>query len=519
MSLNALFTLRWKILFGVIIVSVLSVVMASSIFVWMDNKRISESISRENQVLTEVVAGNIAGALTFLDSDSGMTALATFKANPQILGAVVFDGSGNLFASYQPNAAKKGEPVLPRGFPATPPSPKSQYTEDYLEISHEINSEEGDIGTIYIRVGLQEMVEARNNLIKVAALTTLVAVIFSSLLALVIQRSIVRPINAVVSALKNIAEGEGDLTQRLQVNSQDELGELARWFNIFIKKVHDIVAKFSETSENLSNSAKELLDTTHATNNGIMKQQSEINQVASAVTQMSGTVQEIERNVANTASDAERADEQAVQGKEIVTQTMSAIDALAGDIEKASDVITRLQKESDNIGSVLEVIGGIAEQTNLLALNAAIEAARAGEQGRGFAVVADEVRTLASRTQSSTQEIQEMIERLQTGSKEAVLVMEKGRDQAANSVSHAENAGESLTKITAAVAVIKDMSQQIATASHEQSAVTEEINKNIINISQVASQTATDSNKIAENSNELSALSAELRQLISQFKL
>lgn len=519
MALNTLLTLRWKILLGVIFVSLLSVLLASGIFVTMDNTRISEAMSRENELLAKVVAGNLAGALTFGDADSGMTALDTFKANPQIIGAVVFNESGELFASYQRNNGNKKAAAIPSGFPSSAPPPKSQFTDDYLEVSHRILTDGEAIGTIYIRVDLGEMIAARNHLLEAVAITTLIAIAFSAVLALLIQKSIVRPINAVVSALKDIAEGEGDLTQRLPVNSDDELGELARWFNIFIEKVHGVIAKFSDTSENLSNSAIELLDTTKATNNGIIKQQTEIDQVASAVTEMSGTVQEIERNVANTANDAEQADNQAIQGREIVKQTMNAIEELASDIEKAADVIIRLQKESDNIGSVLEVIGGIAEQTNLLALNAAIEAARAGEQGRGFAVVADEVRTLASRTQNSTQEIQEMIERLQAGSREAVTMMEKGREQAANSVEYAEHAGKSLSSITAAVAVIKDMSHQIATASQEQSVVTEEINKNIINISQVASQTAADSNKIAENSHELSSLSTELRQLISQFKL
>jgi methyl-accepting chemotaxis protein len=234
---------------------------------------------------------------------------------------------------------------------------------------------------------------------------------------------------------------------------------------------------------------------------------------------MAGTVQEVSRNVGLAANDAETADRNATQGKKIVDETMRAIEKLAEDIERAAVVITKLQKESDNIGAVLEVIGGIAEQTNLLALNAAIEAARAGEQGRGFAVVADEVRTLASRTQKSTQEIKEMIDRLQVGAKEAVTVMEQGRAQASSSVDQAERAGEALTLITNAVSVIRDMTQQIASASEEQNAVTEEINKNIVSISQVASQTSDDSSQISRGTKELAQLSGKMEKLISQFRL
>lgn len=517
--LEKILTLRWKILLGVVIASVLSVTFASIIFVTLEKGRIKESMTRGNAVLTEVVAGNVLGALTFGDSDSAMAALATFSADSKIIGAVVFDESGNLFASYDRSNPDNTKAKLPSGFPAKAPSPRESFTDNYLEISSTIEEYGSQVGAIYLRTDLSALRESSIAATKAATLITVLAAIFSAILALVIQRTIVKPINRVVNALKDIAEGEGDLTRRLQVNTQDEIGELARWFNIFVDKIHSVVSSFRETSDNLSESSIELLATTEKTNEGIVRQQTEIDLVASAVTQMSSTVQEVARNVGSAAHDAEEADAQAGQGQQIVQKTMRAIEELAGDIERAAEVITRLQQESDNIGSVLDVIGGIAEQTNLLALNAAIEAARAGEQGRGFAVVADEVRTLASRTQTSTQEIQEMIERLQAGAKEAVSVMEKGKEQVSDSVGFASSAGESLQKITEAVAVIKDMSQQIASASSEQSSVTEEINQNVISIAQVASQTSTDSNKIAQDSNSLSALAKDLKSLVSQFRL
>lgn len=518
MTMHKALTLRWKITLGVIVASVLSVIMASVFFVVLENKRIANSMTESSQVLAEVVAGNAVGAITFGDKDSARSALATFSANQRIVGAVVYDESGDVFASYD-RANKKGGSAIPSGFPSKPIKSGGEFRDGFLQVSYDIKDDSGKIGNIYMRVDRSEIDAANAAVTRAAALICLLAVAFSALLAWFIQSTITKPLKEVATALQDIAEGDGDLTRRLTVNSNDEVGELSKWFNIFADKIHSIISRFSETAVNLESSAQALLTVTEKTNQGIVRQQTEIDLVASAVTQMSSTVQEVARNVDAAAKDAEEADSQAGQGQQIVQSTMSAIEVLAGEIQRAADVINSLQQESDNIGSVLDVIGGIAEQTNLLALNAAIEAARAGEQGRGFAVVADEVRTLASRTQTSTQEIQEMIERLQAGAREAVSVMKKGSEQVTTSVGHAEDAGASLHKITSAVAVIKDMSQQIASASKEQSSVTEEINRNVISIAQVANQTSSDSTQIGENSERLSGLASELSSIISQFKL
>ncbi len=519
MSVFGKLTVRMKILLGILAASTLAVIVASVTFVSMEEQRLHDTLQRELKTIAKIVADTTAGAIAFEDSASASQALSTLKAHPHIIGAVLYNAQGELFASYERDASDSGELRLPRGFASRAPESDINLTDDYLEMSEGISSDGSRVGRITLRVDLVELNELLTSFKGVAVTITFVLGLVSAILAFFIQSAITQPINKVVAALKDIAEGEGDLTQRLQVNTQDELGELAQWFNRFVEKVHDVVTKFRDTSENLGQSAAQLLLTTEKTNQGVLKQQHEIDQTASAITELSGTVQEVVRNVAMAANDAEEADSQASQGKMIVDETMQSIENLAGDIESAAEVITRLQQESDNIGAVLEVIGGIAEQTNLLALNAAIEAARAGEQGRGFAVVADEVRTLASRTQSSTQEIQEMIERLQAGAKEAVQVMQKGREQASTSVDQAEKAGESLEGITKAVSVIKDMSKQIASASEEQRSVTEEINQSIVNISQVASQTADDSQNISSGSDELNKQATELKTLISQFKL
>ena len=509
--------LKWKILAGIVLASTIAVVLASSIFVNVERARLSDALVEDTTAINKIIAGNIKGALQFEDKDAAAEALRSLAAKSHIQGAVAYTAKDELFVSYTPDAKRSDR--LPAGFPANPPREGIEHGADFIGISTPIESGGENVGSLYLRVGLDQLHQVQAEYIRIGVMVTIAAAVVALILGLLIQGTITRPVKNVVDALRDIAEGEGDLTRRLTAHSNDEIGELAKWFNRFVEKVHGVTCNFRDNAQHLSTSAEQLETTMRKTNDGVIRQQEEINQVASAITEMAGTVQEVARNVSLAANDAETADRNATQGKKIVDETMRAIEKLAEDIERAAVVITRLQKESDNIGAVLEVIGGIAEQTNLLALNAAIEAARAGEQGRGFAVVADEVRTLASRTQQSTQEIKEMIDRLQVGAREAVNVMEQGRAQASSSVDQAERAGEALTLITNAVSVIRDMTQQIASASEEQNAVTEEINKSIVSISQVASQTAEDSNQISRGSKELAQLSGKMEKLISQFRL
>jgi len=510
-------SMKWKILAGIVMASTIAVVLAAGIFVKTEESRLSDALVEDSTAISKIIAGNIKGALQFEDKEAAAEALRSLSAKSHIQGAVAYNAKDDVFVSYLPGGKRSDR--LPAGFPATPPHEGVEYSDDYIAISTPIESGGDSVGSLYLRVGLNDLRLVQAQFLKMGVFITFASAVVALLLGLVIQSAITRPLKNVVDALRDIAEGEGDLTRRLTAETNDEIGELVKWFNRFVEKVHGVTCNFRDHAGHISTSADQLETTTRKTNEGVVRQQEEINQVASAITEMAGTVQEVARNVSLAANDAETADRNAAQGKKIVDETMRAIEKLAEDIERASVVITKLQKESDNIGAVLEVIGGIAEQTNLLALNAAIEAARAGEQGRGFAVVADEVRTLASRTQQSTQEIKEMIDRLQVGAKEAVAVMEQGRAQASSSVDQAERAGEALTLITNAVSVIRDMTQQIASASEEQNAVTEEINKSIVSISQVASQTAEDSNQISRGSKELAQLSGKMGTLISQFRL
>ena len=338
-------------------------------------------------------------------------------------------------------------------------------------------------------------------------------------LAWTVSFMITCPLSNAVNAMKDISEGDGDLTLRLNVAGKDEIGQLAESFNGFITKIQSVIREVTSSTSQLSAAAEEMSMITAETRTGVQRQQSETELVATAVNEMSSTVHEVVNSAGLAASAASQADSQSEQGQQIVSSTVSSIRTLASEVESAATVISQLEKDSESIGSVLEVIRGIAEQTNLLALNAAIEAARAGEQGRGFAVVADEVRSLASRTQESTQEIQEMIERLQKGSRDAVKVMQTGQEQTQRTVEQASQAETSLSEISSAVAQINEMNAHIAEASRQQGEVVEEINKNIVNITQVADESANGADQLSTASHEMASLAINLESQVSQFKI
>lgn len=310
-----------------------------------------------------------------------------------------------------------------------------------------------------------------------------------------------------------IVDGKIDIKYRKENANSD----FAHDYNHFIDALSSVIANSKNTAEHLLKSTEQMQAQSDYARQGVSRQQIETAQIATAINEMTATVQEVARSAIDAASAANQADQEANTGKNIVTQTVNSIQALAANVGEAADVIQKLEGDTTEIGSVIDVIKGIADQTNLLALNAAIEAARAGEQGRGFAVVADEVRTLASRTQESTEEINSMIERLQVSAKNAVRVMETGREQAQHGVEQASMAGQSLQSITESVATINDMNTHIASAAEEQSKVAEEINRNVVNISQVADETSNNVSQVAQQSAELGDLASTMKSGVEHF--
>ncbi|GAB0147354.1 MULTISPECIES: methyl-accepting chemotaxis protein [Marichromatium] len=346
-----------------------------------------------------------------------------------------------------------------------------------------------------------------------------VALVLAALLGVLLTRLVVRPVRATTARLRDIAEGEGDLTQRLEVHGNDEIADLSHAFNAFIARIHTLVSQVAGAASQLSAAAEQLSGTSTESREHVAQQQREVEQVATAMHEMASTVAEVARNAAEAAQAAQNTDNEAEAGSAVVGEANTTIDALALEVESAAEAISRLAADSEEIGKVLDVIRAIADQTNLLALNAAIEAARAGEHGRGFAVVADEVRNLASRTQASTTEVQEMIERLQGGALGAVEAMERGRAKAGEGVAQTTHAAESFQTITQSISTITDMNAQIASAAEEQSAVAEEVNRSVSNINDGTAHAATTSGQIAHASEALAALALELQTLLGRFHI
>ncbi len=350
--------------------------------------------------------------------------------------------------------------------------------------------------------------------------TTMIAII-SIIIAIVIARftliSITRPLSRVNDMLNIVSSG--DLSRKLDESGQDEFALLSKNCNLLIDSLRNLIEGIVNRSAQLAAAAEQTSTVTAESTTAIEEQRNQVEQAASATTEMSSTAQSVLASANDALGEIKHADEEAERVKTISARNRSTIEELASEVDSAAQVINQLQQDSASIGSILDVIRGIAEQTNLLALNAAIEAARAGEQGRGFAVVADEVRTLASRTQESTSEIQTMIEALQTGAGKAVTVMDVGKLKAADCVTQSEEADKALETITHAVHEAFDRSSQIATAAEEQSVVAHEISENLESIVAIAEQTTAGSQQTAASSSEVAKLSEELQQSVQEFKL
>ncbi|MDP5031702.1 MAG: methyl-accepting chemotaxis protein [Paraglaciecola sp.] len=369
------------------------------------------------------------------------------------------------------------------------------------------------------QTGINASKDSGTNLITVGAIMAVFIIVLLFATAIPIVTGLRGSIVQVVTSLKDIAQEDGDLTVRLVTKNKDEIGDLVYWFNQFMEKLQGVVKDIVNASLPLSELAQNLNQLTDDTNKTIDVQQRAAGEAKRAVDDMTASVSAVATSAAEAASAAGDASSAADNGQLVVNHTVQSIRQLAANVEETAEVIRKLESDSNQVGVVLDVIKGIAEQTNLLALNAAIEAARAGEQGRGFAVVADEVRTLASRTQQSTEQIQKTIEQLQNAARSAVNVMSKGTEQATNSVDTANKAGQSLSVITETISRITRMNDQIAHSTGEQQSVANTISTNVDEIHLRTVETSNSSGKLASVSAELAQLAQHLEGITKQFKV
>ena len=398
--------------------------------------------------------------------------------------------------------------------------PKLGYTE-YLPkwdmvIGTVVNLDGIEAQVAEVEAGVKERM--RGMILSTVAITVVVLLVIA-VIGMLVANTILRPLHLMKANLDDIAAGEGDLTHRLAITSQDELGELASSFNRFVDKIHAMVRQITDMTFQLTALVGQVSEQAHRSEQAMERQRHETDQVATAINEMSSAAQEVARSAQGASVAAQKTDEEGQMAKRVVDGSIQQIHALVSDIRSSGSSLDSLQQDVTSIVSVLGVIRSIADQTNLLALNAAIEAARAGEAGRGFAVVADEVRALASRTQQSTQEIQGMIDRLQQGTDEAVQAMRRSSEAGVGTSEQANQAGESLDAMAQLIGTINSMNAQIASAAEEQTAVAEEINRSVHQIAVAVDNVADETQQSAQTTRSLAQLGQRLGDLVGQFRI
>ncbi|HDM8158169.1 TPA: methyl-accepting chemotaxis protein [Vibrio harveyi] len=454
-----------------------------------------------------------------------------YKALPRMKKVMSLSDAGVMPRSHGSEVQKlvsTGEKWL-QSYETMISKPQSQWVSYYesnkAEFEHQFGAVREQLNVV------KDAIEAKQKMLKtdIAAAALRAELILEAGIAIVIiaalgmvvllLKTVVKPINDIKEAMVQIASGEGDLSQRISINSQDEIGQLAGGFNQFVTKIQATVSQVVESANTLRQEMNNLNSLTSTIADSTVHQQRDSEAVAAAVHEMQVTSRNVSDSATEAALASQTANEELSNTNVILEQTVAAIRDLAGEIESASQVINTLDNDVSNIASVLDVIRGIAEQTNLLALNAAIEAARAGEQGRGFAVVADEVRSLASRTQKSTGEIQSMIEKLQAGAAQAVEVMQGSKTSSEDTIQSAGLATESLAEILNAIARMNEMNTHIATAAGQQSSVSDEVNSNVQGIADSSTSIV---DVVSQAQQSLSMLSEQTQQLdkqVSQFRV
>ncbi|OCH13847.1 chemotaxis protein [Aliivibrio sp. 1S165] len=444
--------------------------------------------------------------------------------NQNGISAFLVDGDGNFVAHPNSSFAMKPASSLGSGFSLRD---IQQLAQKNTQTEIEVNGSTAFVTAakipqtdwfLLVTIDKQHAFSSVRDVLFDSALMTLLQITIIAALAMYLVQKALAPLNVLSVAMEDLSNGNGDLTQRIKVESKDEIGTLATHVNGFVEKLQIIVKDIAASSSQLDSQSKISISVARQTSDGLAIQLNEISQIATAVHEMSATAQEVANNAQITADSSVNSTEHCEQGKKVIMRNQESITNLASQVENASGIIQELNKNAQDINTILSTIRDIAEQTNLLALNAAIEAARAGEQGRGFAVVADEVRVLSQRTHSSTDEIRHMIETLQRNTANAVQSMDESKTFAQSSVDDANNATQALEEISISIIQISDMATQISNAAAEQRTVTDEVSMNIQSANDVSDQMSHQADNSQKLSEELRSISKQLNNQVNLFK-
>ncbi len=488
------------------------------------------NLTSRNLELLNQIEGQFSTAVTTGETDlidaatTTLNAIAGNFADIKRANAQVGTGTGTsdlepALREYFAESAQLSRDMIAGALPIAEISARAKLKQQHLDALQRQLIEQKNLADNGFNSVIENANSAARRAIYVGTALGILLIITLLAISISISISLTRSVKNVSDSLRDIAQGEGDLTKRVQQQGNDEIGEMVRWFNVFIDKLQSAVSGVIAVSTPLAHAGERLNQVAEISAQNSSEQQYSTNALMSAMNELILSVGNIAENAAATATATRDTDLESKRGTAKVADAVASINDLATEITQAADVIGRLQKDADNVGVILDVIKNIAEQTNLLALNAAIEAARAGEQGRGFAVVADEVRTLASRTQQSTQEIQQVIQNLREASKDAVDVMTRSQQRARVSVDQAEAAGSTLAAISSRVASIDDMSHQIAAATEEQDHVTKSIQHSISAMSDSATAVAGSTREVNQLSEQLRDFVAQLHRVSSQFRV
>jgi methyl-accepting chemotaxis protein len=492
------------------------VTLLFSIYGAYDYQQMSSRLYQEQKDRVTLVANSLSGtistALWNYESETVKSALQGNINIPGISAIGVVDAQGKLVDAF--TADQEGNPERVKDIDVEDPAVQK------YPLSYNDRVQDRDVGQLFFVTNTRHIETELSKLIWVALGKTILSIVLLvSIIVLLMRVLVSNPINVVVDALREISMGGGDLTKRLPENAVGEIGSLATYFNKFAERIQNMVVDSATTNDELLVAVEELKYIVDKSSELVSTQQDETNMVATAMNEMSAAASDVASNAQEVATFTETANNEVGEATKMIASTVSVVESLANDFTNGTISIASVQDRVNDIGSVLDVIRGIAEQTNLLALNAAIEAARAGEQGRGFAVVADEVRALAGRTQQSTGEIQTMIERLQESAGEAVSVMDGGTATSNSAVSMANDAGQKLAVISEHINALNSMNAQTASAVGEQSKVSEAVSNNITKIAELANDTSKVTSKASNISTSVEAATTRLKAMIGSFKV